>query len=191
MAAYDSRMPPPSRQNTLEEAFFIAEDKRLIDKLRALHAMEDSKRALSEVSGITSDAVLTKLLALGTTPESVAALAVVPLIEVAWANGNVDDQERAAIRDGLESAGVPAGGIEEQLVESWLARRPEATLLDAWRQYVHGLCERMSEAERDAFRDQVLDRAHAVAKASGGVAGLFKVSAAERDMLERLHAAFL
>jgi tellurite resistance protein len=134
--------------------------------------------------------VLTRLVALGTTPETVAALAVVPLVAVAWADGEVDEKERRAILDGLEEAGVAAGGIEHQLVDSWLARPPEPKLLDAWTHYMHGLCERMTEAERLAFRDELLKTASNVAEASGGLGGFFKISASEREVLEQLQAAF-
>jgi hypothetical protein len=182
--------PPPTTRNTLEEAFFLAEDQRLIQKHRALKAMQESKQALAEVSGITNDRVLEKLVSLGTTPQMVAALAVVPLIEVAWADGEVDDQERQAILRSLGDSGVSPGGIEHELVETWLERRPGPKLLAAWQQYVHGLCEKMNDSERGAFRDEVLKSTLAVAEASGGFAGLWQVSAAEREMIERLKAAF-
>jgi hypothetical protein len=177
-------------RNRLEEAFFLAEDRYLVEKLQALKKMEESKQALSEISGITSDAVLTRLVALGTTPQTLAALAVVPLIEVAWADGEVDEKEKRAIFDGLERSGVPRGGIEQQLVESWLEHQPKPKLLEAWKHYVQGLCEKMTESERVAFRDEVLKSARGVAEASGGFAGLLKVSASEREMLEQLRAAF-
>jgi len=185
-----SSFPPPSVRSTLEDAFFLAEDRRLIEKLRALQAMQDSKQALSEVSGITNDQVLEKLVSLGTKPETVAALAVVPLVEVAWADGEADEQERRAILQALADSGVAPGGIEHQLVESWLERHPGPKLLAAWQQYVHGLCEKMNDSERAAFRDEVLKSTLAIAEASGGFAGLWKVSAAEREMIEQLKAAF-
>jgi tellurite resistance protein len=185
-----SSFPPPSTRSPLEEAFFLAEDQRLIEKYRALKAMRESKQALAEVSGITNDVVLEKLVSLGTTPQTVAALAVVPLVEVAWADGEVDDQERQAILRALADSGVSPGGIEHQLVETWLGRRPGPKLLAAWRQYVHGLCEKMNDPERVAFREEVLKSTLSVAEASGGIAGLWKVSAAEREMIEQLKAAF-
>lgn len=190
MAPTGSRRPPPSLRNALEQSFFVSEDRRLIENLRALKELQDTKQALSAVSGITNDQVLTRLVALGTTPETVAALAVVPLVMVAWADGEVDDKERRTILEGLEQVGVAAGGVEHQLVECWLARRPEAKLVEAWRHHVQGLCERMTEAERVAFRDDVLRSARGVAEASGGIAGLFRVSASERDVLDQLEAAF-
>jgi hypothetical protein len=168
----------------------MAEDRRLIEKLQTLKKMQESKQALAEVSGITNDQVLEKLVSLGTTPQTLAALAVVPLVEVAWADGEVDEKERETILKGLGESGVPVGGTEYQLIETWLERRPGSELLKAWQQYVHGLCEKMNDAERAAFRDEVLKRTRMVAEASGGFAGLWKISATEREMIEQLEASF-
>jgi len=190
MSPRASSLPPGSTRSTLEEAFFLAKDQRLIEKLRTLETMQKSKQALAEVSGITNDLILEKLVSLGTEPQTLAALAVVPLVEVAWADGEVDENERAAILKGLAASGVAPGGIEHELVESWLKRRPDSKLLEAWQQYVRGICEKMNEQERSAFRHEVLKNAQAIAQASGGFAGLWKTSAEEREMIEKLQAAF-
>jgi hypothetical protein len=129
-------------------------------------------------------------VSLGTTAQTLAAIAVVPLVEVAWADGEVDDKERQAILKGLADSGVSPGGIEHQLVETWLEHRPGPKLLAAWQQYVHGICEKMNDAERGTFRDEVLKSTLTVAQASGGFAGLWKISVDEREMIEKLEAAF-
>ncbi|HOU92007.1 MAG TPA: hypothetical protein PLU22_13235, partial [Polyangiaceae bacterium] len=74
----------------LEDAFFLAQDTVLVERLRALRKMQESKEALAAASGIASDAILSRLVELDVRPETVAALATVPLIEVAWADGEVD-----------------------------------------------------------------------------------------------------
>jgi hypothetical protein len=190
MSPRDSWPPPPGIRNTLEEAFFMAEDRRLIEKLQTLKEMQETKQALAEVSGITNEQVLEKLISLGTSPQMVAALAAVPLVEVAWADSEVDDKERKAILKGLEQSGVPVGGTEYQLIETWLERRPGSNLLKSWQEYIRGLCEKMTDAERAAFQDEVLKRTRSVAEASGGFAGLWRISTAERDMMQRLEASF-
>lgn len=181
---------PFSTRSALEDAFFLEEDRRLLERLRELDARKEKKQALAEVSGIRDEEVLERLVALGATPEMVAAMAVVPLVEVAWADGEVDEKERRAILDSLERAGVPRGGLEEELVRRWLERHPGPALLAAWQQYVRGLCRQMSEQERRALREEVLRATRVVAEASGGVLGLGRVSAAEREMMEQLEEAF-
>ena len=68
------------RRQGLEEAFFHQESKRQLEQLRATHQLEMSKVALEKASGITNEAILARLLDLGIHAETVAALALVPLI---------------------------------------------------------------------------------------------------------------
>ncbi len=176
----------------LEDAFFVQEDQILIQKLREMKKMEETKDALAQVSGIKNPQVLEKLVKLDVHPEIVASLAVVPLIEVAWADGDVDAKERERVLSLVEKQGIAKGGIEYQLIERWLMHRPEPKLLDAWTHYIEGLCEQMNEVEIAALREELLHNTHAVAKASGVLLGFIgsKVSKSEKAVLERLGQAF-
>ncbi len=175
----------------LEDSFFLQEDRVLIERLQALRRMEETREALSRASGIRDPAVLKRLTELGVRPESVAALALVPVVEVAWADGNIDDRERRAVIDAAEARGIQAGGIEHELLESWLARRPRPQLLEAWQHYVAGLLPELTPAQREGLRDELLGRAQAVAEASGGFLGLGnKVSPQEAAVLDRMAQAF-
>jgi hypothetical protein len=48
----------------------------------------------------------------------------------------------------------------------------------------------MTEDERQGLKQDILERARAVATASGGFLGIGKISDAEKEMLERLDATF-
>jgi hypothetical protein len=182
---------PSPAADTLESAFFHPEDAKLVSKLAELRNMEDTKQALSDVSGIKNDRILGKLVALKVRPEIAAALVVVPLIEVAWADGKVDDKERAAVLAKLADSGVKKGGIEHEIAQSWLLRRPKPQLLEAWTHYVEGLVKPMSPTEREALRTELLNGLTAVAEASGGFAGIRKISASESEMVAKLKVLFL
>jgi uncharacterized membrane protein YebE (DUF533 family) len=52
--------------------------------------------------------------------ETVAALSVVPLVEVAWADGALNAKERRAI---VERAAIAPDSTEGALLEVWLDRR--------------------------------------------------------------------
>lgn len=180
-----------TRRRSLEEEFFHRENQRLVENLRKMHRIEKSKEALAHASGITNDAILEKLLELGIQAETVAALALVPLVEVVWADGHLDEKERQAILAAADAGGLAREDLDYELLQSWLIRRPEPRLREAWRQYIEGLCEQLSEEERNALKADLLDRARAVAEASGGFLGLgSKVSQAEAGMLEELEKAF-
>jgi tellurite resistance protein len=176
---------------TLEDAFFLKEDQKLVENLRNLKKMQETQAALAQVSGIQDEQVLKRLVELDIHPEVVAALAVVPLVEVAWADGDVDAQERAAILKIVEQSGVAPGGIEYQLIDEWLTHRPEPRLLEAWKHYVEGLCGSLNPEERGAFKQAFLANTRQVAEASGGFFGLSsKVSKSEAQVLAQLENAF-
>ena len=179
------------RGRSLEDEFFRREDKRLLAKLADLKAAEVSREALATASGVSSPEILDKLLALGIKAETVAALSIVPLVEVAWADGSLDAKERQAVLDRARASGVGPGSTAQALLEAWLERRPDPTLLDAWTHMVRGIRDQVGPDETARLKAGLLDQARAVASASGGVLGMgSKVSSAEAAMLARLEAAF-
>lgn len=179
------------RGRSLEDEFFRREDKRLLAKLDDLKAAEATREALAKASGITAPEVLDRLLALGVKAETVAALSLVPLVEVAWADGSLDARERRAVLDRARDSGVAPGSTAQGLLEAWLERRPDPKLLDAWTHMVRGIRAQLGAAEAARLKAGLLDQARAVASASGGVLGMgSKVSDAEAAMLARLEAAF-
>ena len=176
------------RGRSLEDEFFRREDKRLIEQLTALRAAEATREALGKASGITTPAVLDKLIELGIRAETVAALSIVPLVEVAWADGAIDPKERRAV---LERAGVAQDSTAGALLATWLDRRPDPKLLTAWTHLVQAMSEQLGPAEATRVKTGLLERARAVAAAAGGSFGVgSKISAAEAAMLAKLEAAF-
>ena len=93
-----------SRQ--LEDAFFLKEDKKLIEKYQQLKKMEETKQKLSELSGIKDEAILKKMIELNIRPETLTSLLLVPLVEVAWVDGEVHEKEKQAILAAAEKKGI-------------------------------------------------------------------------------------
>jgi hypothetical protein len=180
------------RGRSLEEEFFRREDARLMERLRAQQEQEQARQGLATAAGISDPVVLDQLAALGIRAETVTALSVVPLIEVAWADGTLDDAERRAILDRSGELGFQPGSVARAMLETWLARKPDESLLTAWSQTIRAMCDRIGPTEAATMKAQTLERARAVAGASGGgLLGLgSKVSRAESAMLDRLAAAF-
>ena len=175
----------------LEDSFFAKESEKLRQKLQEQEGMTAKKEALSQASGIKDDAVIEQLMALDIGTDTLAALALVPLVEVAWADGSVDDKERGAILDAAEAAGISKGSASGQLLDGWLAHKPGDDVLASWREYVSALCAEMGVEEKDSLKRDLLGRARAVAEATGGFLGLGdKVSNTEQAVLDELGRAF-
>ena len=117
------------------------------------------------------------------------ALAVLPLVEVAWADGSVAREERAVIeavaRDQLD---LCEEGL--RLVQDWLKYRPSPRYFDHARRALVTLAE-----SEDAFDglglDDIVTLATKVARAAGGFLGFGKISAVEAERLEAIRAALI
>src|SRR5258705_4446612 len=124
------------RRKALENQFFDKENQKKIDAMRAAADAKHTREDLRKASGMTDDAVLDKLVELGLRSNTIAALSLVPLIEVAWADGEIQDNERTAILQGAHGKGLESGTDGYELLQTWLKSRPEAALFDAWESYI-------------------------------------------------------
>ncbi|NQT11268.1 MAG: hypothetical protein HQ582_00875 [Planctomycetes bacterium] len=175
----------------LEDKFFAERDQELLQALRDEAACKERKKALADASGIADDALLDQFDELDFNCETLAALSLVPLIAVAWADGNVDVKERRAVLDAAEQKGMDKGLPACQLLERWLARKPDDALLAAWKGYVGALSQTLSEPAKKALKEDLLGRARAVAEAAGGLLGFGnKVAKSEEAVLDDLEQAF-
>jgi hypothetical protein len=174
----------------MEDSFFIQRDKALIEKQKALKLMKETKEALAGASGIKNEAVLQKLVELEVRPETLAPLSVIPLIEVAWADGSLSKNEEASVLDGAEAMGIDKESMAYGLLKHWLAQKPPKGMLEAWSHYVRGISEKMTAQEKKELKKELLARARRVAEASGGVLGMGAVSPEEKSVLSEMEKAF-
>jgi tellurite resistance protein len=180
-----------TRRAALEEAFFAKKNEELRQRLRQLNDARLKREALSSASGITDQVVLEKLEALEIDSDTLAALSIVPLVAVAWADGSIDDRERTSAFSRAAEMGLAKQEMSHQLFERWLAAPPPASLLSAWKDYINVLWATSSDEARHALKQGILGRARAVAEAAGGFLGMGdKVSTAEEAVLNELERAF-
>jgi hypothetical protein len=178
------------RGRALEDQFFEKESKQ---KLAAMKEKLDSQRTredLRQASGMSDEAVLDKLVALGLTRETIAALSLVPLIAVAWADGEIQDNERTAILQGAHGKGLEQGTDGYKLLQQWLTSRPKPELMNAWESYIRALTVQLNEEQNRLLKNQIVGFAKMVAAAAGGILGFGKVSGDEEKVLARIEGAF-
>lgn len=176
------------RGKALEEMFFAKESEKLRKALQEKGEAKNKIEALSAMSGITNDAVLEQLVALDIRSETLAALSLVPLVEVAWADGNVDVSERSAILSAAEDSGISDESLA--LLDGWLVTQPGSEVLSAWKDYVSALTSKMDTSAKDNIEQELLGRARTVAESAGGFLGIGAISPKEKDKLEELARAF-
>jgi tellurite resistance protein len=178
------------RRQALEEAFFRKQDEALRARIQTEREHESAREALAAHSPGADAALLDRLVELGIRVDSLAALMLVPLVEVAWADGTMDPREREAVLNAAAVSGVEPGSPSHALLENWTEQRPPAALYESWNVYVSSLCRELSADHRWHLEEQLIGRARSVARAAGGFLGLAKVSKPEEEVLARLEQAF-
>lgn len=178
------------RGNALENQFYEKENQAKLAALKAKLERQQSKDDLRKASGMTDEGVLDKLVELKLTANTIAALSLVPLIQVAWADGTIQDRERAAILEGAHGKGLEQGTPGYEVLQTWLAQRPSEDLMAAWEAYIKALIGQLSDEQNRLLKDQIMGFAKLVASASGGFVGFGKISPAEQKAMTRIEAAF-
>lgn len=179
------------RRTALEDSFFRRRDAELLEEMKKGMTDDSRRDALAESSGITDEAMLNRFMELKLSADTVAALSLVPLVQVAWADNKLESQERDAILTAASESGVAKDKPAYKLLLSWLESAPEPDMLEAWQDYVKSLGEVMSAEDRASFRDGLLSRVTTIAESTGGILGLGnKVSDSEQAVIDGLMKAF-
>lgn len=178
------------REIALEEAFFKERDRHLMDKLRGeLSAFEERKK-LAHVSGIVEEHVLTSLVQAGVRAETLAAVGLIPMVEVAWCDGMVPPSERDAVLNAAIAQGVHPDSAAYDLLKHWLDQPPDPKIAEAWKEYVHEMSHIMPKESLAAMRTHMLDRCRRVAAAAGGFLGLATISKHEQAKIDEFAKAW-
>ena len=152
-----------------------------IRRERQLEALRNEERqGIASVLN-TSDEIAAEALELGFDRQTARILHLVPVIQIAWADDNVQDSERKQILDMAAEAGIASGAALEYL-ELLLDQRPSDVYFERTNKVIKHLLE--TDA---AEGDDILAHAHAVAGAAGGFFGFGTISSEEKELLAKLH----
>ena len=174
------------RGRSLEEEYFHRKEREIIEKMRVRAAADEQRRRLGQETGVANDDVLHDLQDLGYTPETVMLLHLVPLIQIAWAEGGVTQKERDLIVKAARSRGITAGSPADQQLDLWLAQRPSGELFEKTLRAIRTILQAQPDDARAASEKDLLSLASAIATASGGIVGFRAVSDEERQILAHI-----
>ena len=180
------------RERGLEEGYFRAQEAKLIEKMREKAKLGELVNALAEHLQVDNPELLSRVMALGITLENGPALLVAPLIQVAWAEGNVSARERETVMRLAEGRGVTVGSPAQSQILAWLDVRPSDELFDTAMEVIkHGI-NLLPKELRDERIKGIVEACHQVAEASGGLSRLLGfsdgVTPEEEVLLEAISA---
>ena len=174
------------RRRVQEEEYFQRQEQQLIAKLQQRSRDEARRREMAERAGVADHEILQELEKLGYTTETVRLLHLVPLIQVAWAEGGVSDRERALIIEAARARGIEPGSAADQQLAAWLATPPAIEFFDKTLRVIGAILQVLPPGERDGGMRDLLSYSTAIGSASGGILGFGKVSQAEQRVLARI-----
>ncbi|MBO1021927.1 hypothetical protein IPV08_18395 [Methylobacterium sp. SD274] len=182
--------PLSARGMALEDLFFAHEEAAVRRQAGASQDADKRREDFAEASGITDAAFLGRLADLGIGPDTLAALMLVPVVVVAWADGDVDDEERGSVLSAATDSGLEEGGTGYRLLQRWLATRPPEELFEAWKDYVQALSTSMPVEPMQSLRSEVLKRVRGTAEATGSFLGFGRaLSTAEEIVIAEVRNA--
>jgi hypothetical protein len=170
------------RGRSLEDDYFRKKDRELIEKMKQAASAEQSRREMGARTGLTDPDMLRDLEELGFTPETVALLPLVPVVQVAWAEGGVTIAERKMLTDLARSRGIAAGSEADRQLQDWMARQPDDAVFARAGRLIRAMLD-SGQAEGSLTADELVKYCESIASASGGILGLGKISGEEREIL--------
>jgi hypothetical protein len=176
------------RGRALEEDYFRKKDRQLIEKMRAAAAAEQARKELGRKTGLDDPELLQELQNLGFTPDTVSLLPLVPIIQVAWAEGGITNAERELILRLARSRGVEPGSPADDQLTAWLTARPTEAAFTHARRLIRAMLDSASEHARDVNESDLVKYCEDIAAASGGILGFGRISVEERTLLSSIAA---
>jgi hypothetical protein len=178
------------RGKALENSFFQQRDRVLLEKLQKDMTNRQSRDALKAVSGIEDVEVLDLMLEHNIDANTVAALSLIPLITVAWADSKMEESEKTALMKAAAASGITENSPSFMLLQQWTEQKPGPDLFETWQQYVTELSSQIDEVSREKVKSSLVERARSVATAAGGFLGIGSISSAEANVIKKCEQAF-
>jgi DNA-binding phage protein len=177
------------RRRASEEDHFRRKDRELIEKMRQAAADERARSEISARTGLSDPDLLRDLQELGFTPETLSVLPLVPIVEMAWAEGGITPAERTLIVKLARERGIAEGGPADRLLVDWMMRKPSADTFVRATRLIRAMLESGAPDASALTADELIKYCESIAAASGGILGIGKISADERATLSKIVAA--
>jgi hypothetical protein len=173
-----------------EAAYFHNQDAKLIEKLRESARLEEIAVALAEKLQVDNPELLRRVMDLGVTLDTAPAFLLAPLVQVAWAEGEVTEREHNTVLRLAGTRGVEERSPAHAQLLKWLRERPPDTLFDTAMEVIKVGLSVLPSGEREERIKRIVQACHEIAEASGGLAKVLGlgsgVSGEEESLLDTI-----
>jgi len=171
--------PLDDKRKAQEEEYFRQQNAEAAARMRAKMALE--------AAGVEDHVLRDELLAAGFDADKARALFILPLIDVAWADGRVQDEERKEILSFVEQRGIEKNSGAFRLVSGWLETKPTDRSYQRATELLAPIVTEIQKKNPD-LKDWILKASTQVAEATGGLFGfgLKMTSKEEQAVIEKL-----
>jgi len=178
-----------NRELYLEEEYFRKKDYALLAKLKAVFQQKIDKDSIRTATGITNETLLDGLVAMQLDGELMRAFQLYPLVELAWADGDLSEREVASVLAEGAKQGIHPGSRAYRRLEDRLRKGPDPEARKIWFLYAEELKRALSPQELDTFRTDLLERARAIVATTGHLERLVLNVGGERKILAAIERA--
>ncbi len=149
--------------------------------LKLRHELEQ-KAMTAQIEEANAEAIK----ALGFDHDTVKILDLIPLLDVAWADGQVTNEECDIIRAVMEKRGLTPNDKAWQLMDSYLESPPSDVFFEAALKLIEKIYNALPGDRKLRAKQDLVYFCLEVADASGGIFGIGRISKEERDELRKI-----
>jgi hypothetical protein len=105
---------------------------------------------------------------------------------MAWAEGGITPAERNLLVKLARERGIADGGPADRLLNEWMARQPSPEVFARATRLIRAMLDAGTPDATALSADDLIKYCENIAAASGGILGIGKISAEERDTLAQI-----
>jgi hypothetical protein len=177
------------REMYLEQEYFRKKEFELLEKLKKVFQKNVDKESIRKATGVTNERLLDRMVEMQLNGELMAAFQLYPLVEIAWADGDLSEREATSVLAAGEKQGIRPGTRAYEMLDQRLHRGPDPEARKIWFLYAEELKKALSPSELQMFRNDLLDRARAVVAATGHLERLLIDVGGERKIIAAIEKA--
>ena len=156
-----------------EDEFFRKENKALLEKMQQKKSASETSEAITHQTGAVAEDLATMLSTKGIQADMLPVLHLVPLLQVAWADGEIQDEERLLLEKAAAERGVTDGHPAYAKFQEWLTKPPSEQVYEGALTFIRLVLASQGSEEAQQTKENLENLTKTVAEATGGLFGLF------------------